>query len=110
MWGERDLYAMLLKRIANADPQLASYLKAAKSVEWQEDPDLGLIPILSRWDDARPAIERMVGPYMGANQKRGWFTAGCWTIFVTAWAALIRALWFKCWNWPQAASADRRSP
>lgn len=71
MWGDRDLYAMLLKRIANADPKLARYLKAAKGVEWQEDPDLGLIPKLSRWDDARPAIEHMVGPYMGANQKKG---------------------------------------
>lgn len=70
-WGDRDLYAMLLKRIANADEQLAGYLKAAKGIEWQTDQDLGHIPLLKRWDDARPVIERMVGPYMGANQKKG---------------------------------------
>jgi hypothetical protein len=70
-WSDRDLYAMLLKRIANADSQLAAYLKAAKGIEWKEDPDLGSMPLLRRWDDARPAIERMVGAYMGANQKKG---------------------------------------
>ncbi|MFX8601250.1 hypothetical protein ABTL95_20600, partial [Acinetobacter baumannii] len=59
-WGDRDLYAMLLKRIANADPALADYLRPAKGIEWQNDRDLGLIPILKRWDDARPAIERLV--------------------------------------------------
>lgn len=70
-WGDRDLYAMLLKRVANADEQLATYLKTAKGIEWKSDEDLGHIPLLKRWDDARPAIERMVGPYMGANQKKG---------------------------------------
>ena len=70
-WGDRDLYAMLLKRIANADERLAVYLKSAKGIEWQDDQYLGHIPVLKRWDDARPAIERMVGPYMGANQKKG---------------------------------------
>lgn len=70
-WADRDLYAMLLKRIANTDAGLADYLKGAKGIVWQDDGDLGHIPILKRWDDARPAIERMVGPYMGANQKKG---------------------------------------
>lgn len=70
-WGDRDLYAMLLKRIANTGEPLTTYLRAAKGVEWQTDSHLGHIPILKRWDDARPAIERMVGPYMGANQKKG---------------------------------------
>lgn len=70
-WGDRDLYAMLLKRLANADEELEHYLKAAKGIEWQQDSDLGLIPRLQRWDDARPVIERMVGPYMGADKKKG---------------------------------------
>lgn len=70
-WADRDLYAMLLKRIANVDENLAGYLKGAKGIEWQVDEKLGAIPALKRWDDARPAIERMVGPYMGANQKKG---------------------------------------
>jgi hypothetical protein len=70
-WGDRDLYAMLLKRIANTEERLAAYLRAAKGIDWQTDQHLGHIPLLKRWDDARPAIERMVGPYMGANQKKG---------------------------------------
>lgn len=71
-WSQRDLYAMLLKRIANESPALASYLKEGKSsIQWDEDSDIGLVPRLKRWEDARPAIERLVGPYMGANQKKG---------------------------------------
>ncbi|MEX8520458.1 MAG: hypothetical protein AB3X44_18275 [Leptothrix sp. (in: b-proteobacteria)] len=70
-WGDRDLYAMLLKRLANADDELALYLKSVKGIEWQQDAELGLIPRLQRWDDARPVIERMVGPYMGSDKKKG---------------------------------------
>lgn len=71
-WSPRDLYAMLLKRIANESPELAAYLKEGKSsIQWDEDQDIGLVPRLKRWEDARPAIERLVGPYMGANQKKG---------------------------------------
>lgn len=72
-WSDRDLYAMLLKRLANADGEWAIYLnlKSVKGIEWQQDADLGLIPQLQRWDDARPVIERMVGPYMGADKKKG---------------------------------------
>lgn len=70
-WADRDLYAMLLKRISNADDDLALYLRAAKGIVWKKDENLGNIPILKRWDDARPGIERIIGPYMGANQKKG---------------------------------------
>lgn len=70
-WSGRDLYAMLLKRIANESDALAAYLKEAKGIEWAQDNDIGLIPRLKRWEDAKPAIERMIGPYMGANQKKG---------------------------------------
>jgi hypothetical protein len=71
-WSGRDLYAMLLKRIANESPELFAYLKEGKSsIQWDEDEVIGLVPRLKRWEDARPAIERLVGPYMGANQKKG---------------------------------------
>ena len=71
-WSGRDLYAMLLKRIANESSELSAYLKEGKSIiQWDEDPDIGFVPRLKRWEDARPAIERLVGPYMGANQKKG---------------------------------------
>ncbi|MDN7994077.1 hypothetical protein QZM97_28755 [Burkholderia orbicola] len=71
-WSSRDLYSMLLKRIANESPDLATYLKEGRSsIQWDEDEVLGLVPRLKRWEDARPSIERLVGPYMGANQKKG---------------------------------------
>jgi hypothetical protein len=71
-WSDRDLYAMLLKRIANASDSLYEYVRETKSnTQWKEDPDLGHIPILGSWKDVRPVVERMIGPYMGANQKKG---------------------------------------
>lgn len=73
VWSGRDLYTMLLKRIANENSGLADYLRETRSgsIQWEEDQDIGWIPRLIRWEDARPAIERLVGPYMGANQKKG---------------------------------------
>lgn len=71
-WSPRDLYAMLLKRIANESPELEHYLRAGKSnIQWDQDDVLGIVPRLKRWEDARPIIERLVGPYMGTNQKKG---------------------------------------
>ncbi len=71
VWNERDLYGLLLKRLANVDDGLAGYVKAVKAVQWTDDPKLGAIPQLRKWQDARPVVERMVGPYMGANRKKG---------------------------------------
>ncbi len=72
-WSDRQLYAMLIRRIANTSERLATYVRgsARSNVRWREDDVLGLIPSLARWTDARPTIERMVGPYMGANKKKG---------------------------------------
>jgi len=71
VWSDRDLYGQLLKRMANVDDALADYVKAVKGVSWSDDPSLGRIPKLRTWQDARPVVERMVGVYMGANQKKG---------------------------------------
>ena len=71
VWNDRDLYGLLLKRLANLDRELARYVQSVKGPEWVEDPELGEIPRLRKWQDARPAVERMVGAYMGANQKKG---------------------------------------
>lgn len=70
VWSDRDLYGQLLKRMANVDA-LANYMQAVKGVSWSNDPSLGRIPNLQTWQDARPVVERMVGVYMGANQKKG---------------------------------------
>jgi len=71
IWNDRDLYGMLLKRLANLDRNLAEYVQAVKAITWQLDAKLGKIPRLRQWQDARPLVERMVGVYMGANQKKG---------------------------------------
>jgi hypothetical protein len=71
VWNDRDLYGVLLKRLANIDTTLASYVQEVKGIDWGEDPDLGRIPKLRKWQDARPVVERMVGAYMGANRKKG---------------------------------------
>lgn len=71
VWNDRDLYGLLLKRLANLDEDLTSYVKDVKGIEWNADPQLGEIPRLRKWQDARPVVERMVGTYMGANQKKG---------------------------------------
>ena len=72
-WSDRQLYGMLFKRIANADEQLKQYLEGAagERVTWEWSDSLGWLPKLEQWTDARPLIERMVGPYMGANVKKG---------------------------------------
>jgi hypothetical protein len=69
-WSDRNLYAMLVKRIANASERLAEYCKGGR-LNFTSDPDLGLIPILRKDTDAKPLIERIAGQFMGANLKKG---------------------------------------
>ena len=69
-WSDRNLYAMLVKRIANASARLADYCRESR-VRFDEDPDLGLIPRLQKSTDAKPLIERIAGQFMGANLKKG---------------------------------------
>lgn len=69
-WSDRNLYAMLLKRLANASQTLRAYCEDAR-VKFNEDADLALIPAMEKSADARPLIERIAGQYMGANLKKG---------------------------------------
>ena len=68
-WGDRHLYAMLVRRLANSHEKLADY--CAAKIKFEEDPTLGWIPVVRKAADVRPLIERMVGPYMGANERKG---------------------------------------
>ncbi len=71
-WSERELYAMLLRRIANTSERLEEYIRACRSkIEWKNDPNLGWIPKLNKWTDVKPVIERLLGPYMGTNSRKG---------------------------------------
>ena len=69
-WSDRNLYGMLVKRLANASQDLRHYCEDAR-VKFKEDDDLALIPVIGESSDARPLIERIAGQYMGANFKKG---------------------------------------
>jgi len=69
-WSDRNLYGMLVKRIANTSDALREYCLHSR-VTFHTDPELGLIPQLVKAEDARPLIDRMVGQFMGSNIKKG---------------------------------------
>ena len=69
-WNDRNLYAMLVKRLANASEGLRRYCEAARG-RFTEDPELALIPVMEKAAGAGPLIERIAGQYMGANLKKG---------------------------------------
>ena len=69
-WSDRNLYAMLVKRLANTSPGLRGYCEETR-IRFEQDADLGLIPEIKKSTDARPLIERIAGQYMGANLKKG---------------------------------------
>jgi hypothetical protein len=68
-WSDRDLYAMLLRRLANSSEDLRKYCEAKIKIE--DDKELGGFPVIRKTEDARPLIEQMVGIYMGANERKG---------------------------------------
>jgi len=72
-WASRNLYAMLIKRMANTSQELLAYCRSSRSALRfrDEDPDLGFIPTLQRAEEAQPLIVRMAGEYMGATPKKG---------------------------------------
>ncbi|XXT17181.1 hypothetical protein WME94_43840 [Sorangium sp. So ce429] len=72
-WTEKNLYAALIKHIANLSDKWLEYCNRGKGdkVRFEEDAVLKKVPIVTRKDDARPLIERIVGPYMGASQDKG---------------------------------------
>jgi hypothetical protein len=61
---------MLIKRIANTGERLKLYCEGAR-IAFEHDQRLGWLPMLSDSEAARPLIDRMIGPYMGANVKKG---------------------------------------
>lgn len=69
-WSERNLFAMLIKRIANTSDELLRYCRQA-GMRFEEDPELGHVPSLRQSEEARGLVERMAGAYMGANVKKG---------------------------------------
>lgn len=72
-WSDRSLYSVLLKRLVAVGTELEQYVDSAPGpkVTWRPDSDMGWIPELSRSLDAKPIVDRMIGPYMGSTAKKG---------------------------------------
>lgn len=71
-WSDKNLFGMLIKRIANRSERLYEYCsKARPKVEFNQDKQLRYIPVLHRAKDARALVERIAGQYMGANSNKG---------------------------------------
>lgn len=71
-WSDKNLFSMLIKRIANTSDDLYNYCKSAKiPFKKDKDPIFGYIPDLKDAEDARPFIERIIGKYMGAGNRKG---------------------------------------
>jgi len=68
-WSDRDLYSMLVRRLANSADELGDYCEA--KINFERDPKLGLFPKVKQAADVRPLIDRIVGTYMGANKRKG---------------------------------------
>jgi len=71
-WSDKNLYAMLLKRIANTSDGLWEYVKSTRGIEFLEDKDLGYVPSFARSEDVRPFVKKMAGEFMGTNIKKGY--------------------------------------
>lgn len=71
-WSDRNLFAMLIKRIANKSDDLYNYCKNAK-IPFKKDKHntFGYIPDLNDAENARPFIEKLIGKYMGTDNRKG---------------------------------------
>lgn len=68
-WSDAALYSVLVKHVANEGPELADYVAGAK-VRLEKESPLGWVPEINR-AAGQALVERMVGPYMGANKNKG---------------------------------------
>ncbi|WP_299755957.1 hypothetical protein [uncultured Chloroflexus sp.] len=69
-WSDRNLHAMWIKRIANRSRNWLEYCRDA-GIQFKRDETLGWIPYLPNAEAAQPLIERIAGPFMGSNIKKG---------------------------------------
>jgi len=73
-WSDANLYGALLKHIVNKRDASGGYALRdyfARSVKTRADETLGMIPVLSTRDEARPFVDRLASEWMGATQSKG---------------------------------------
>jgi len=69
-WSDKHLYAALIKHVANRSVDLLHYCELA-GIEFAKFATLQAVPKITRAEDARPFIERLIDKYMGAGDKKG---------------------------------------
>ncbi|RME74050.1 MAG: hypothetical protein D6784_10815 [Chloroflexi bacterium] len=69
-WAERNLYAMLIKRMANLSHEWLEYCRTA-GIDFEKDDHLGWIPQIPRLEAAQPLIQQIAGQFMGSSIKKG---------------------------------------
>lgn len=72
-WSDKNLYAALIKHVANLSPDWFDYCNRGKGdkVRFEDDSVFKRVPVVIKRDDARPLIERIAGPYMGKSRDKG---------------------------------------
>lgn len=68
-WTSRDLYGALFKQIIASDAALHSYFEP--KLPLRKSSVFGEIPAFIRDVDVVPAVRRLCGEWMGANQRKG---------------------------------------
>jgi hypothetical protein len=70
VWNEKNLYGMLIKRIANTSDSLRKYCQSA-NINFVLDSDLGYVVKNNDEQNTRKFVERLFNPYMGSGIKKG---------------------------------------
>jgi hypothetical protein len=72
-WSDRNLYAALLKHIINLSKAWFAYCARGKGdkARYEKDAVFRYVPVILKKEDARPVVERIVGPHMGASKDKG---------------------------------------
>jgi len=70
LWDIREFYGVVFKRLLNAGQEFFDYLRAARIPETTHEA-LGRIPTPRREDDYGPAVDLLIGEYMGADPRKG---------------------------------------
>ncbi|WP_062306079.1 P-loop ATPase, Sll1717 family [Alicyclobacillus sendaiensis] len=69
-WTPNELYQLLIKRLANLEPPMHDYVVRIPDIIEGEDEQLGYLP--THHEHLHKAfIDEMVGPFMGANARKG---------------------------------------
>jgi len=70
VWNDKNIYGMLIKRIANTSDSLLEYCQKS-NLHLENDPDLGYLIKNDDEQTLKKFVERLFYPYMGSGIKKG---------------------------------------